>query len=214
MTRSSASGPSARRSRPPPARSSSPSAPSCRTISPATAPAPRPPSRPSRGSRRWRGCSRSPRCSTIPRSRFDFPNPDELRPPLITLDMASVGYGDTPVLQRLNLRLDPGRPHRAARPQRQRQDHARPPARGPARADGRARWPRRRKMRVGYFTQYQVEELRQRRHAARAYDAADEGRDAGGGARASSAGSASRARRRRPRSASSRAASGRGWRWR
>jgi ATP-binding cassette subfamily F protein 3 len=34
------------------------------------------------------------------------------------------------------------------------------------------------KMRVGYFTQYQVEEL-DRRHAARAYDAADEGRDAG-----------------------------------
>ena len=41
------------------------SAPSCRTISPATAPAPRPPSRRSRGPRRWRGCSRSPSCSTI-----------------------------------------------------------------------------------------------------------------------------------------------------
>ena len=34
-------------------------------------------------------------------------DPDELRPPLITLDMASVGYGETPVLSRLNLRLDP-----------------------------------------------------------------------------------------------------------
>ena len=42
-----------------------------------------------------------------PSLSFDFPSPDELRPPLITLDLASVGYGDTPVLSRLNLRLDP-----------------------------------------------------------------------------------------------------------
>ena len=42
-----------------------------------------------------------------PSLSFDFPNPDELRPPLITLDMAQVGYGDVPILSRLNLRLDP-----------------------------------------------------------------------------------------------------------
>src|SRR5690606_12792089 len=42
-----------------------------------------------------------------PSLSFDFPNPDELRPPLITLDLAAVGYGETPVLRRLNLRIDP-----------------------------------------------------------------------------------------------------------
>src|SRR5579871_3617413 len=39
--------------------------------------------------------------------RFQFPDPDELPPPLIALDRASVGYGGPPVLQRLDLRVDP-----------------------------------------------------------------------------------------------------------
>src|SRR3546814_6374351 len=39
---------------------------------------------------------------------FDFPSPDELKPPLITLDLASVGYTPgAPILTRLNLRIDP-----------------------------------------------------------------------------------------------------------
>src|SRR5688572_3661805 len=39
---------------------------------------------------------------------FDFPSPSELRPPLISLELASVGYtAGSPVLQRLNLRIDP-----------------------------------------------------------------------------------------------------------
>ena len=39
---------------------------------------------------------------------FDFPNPDPLRPPLITLEGTAVGYApETPVLTRLNLRMDP-----------------------------------------------------------------------------------------------------------
>src|SRR6187455_911597 len=43
-----------------------------------------------------------------PSLSFDFPSPTELKPPLITLDMAAVGYAaDTPILQRLNLRIDP-----------------------------------------------------------------------------------------------------------
>src|SRR3546814_10391905 len=39
---------------------------------------------------------------------FDFPSPaDELKPPLITLDLASVGYAPgEPVLSRHNLRMD------------------------------------------------------------------------------------------------------------
>ncbi|HUA52362.1 MAG TPA: ABC-F family ATP-binding cassette domain-containing protein [Candidatus Sulfotelmatobacter sp.] len=39
--------------------------------------------------------------------RFQFPDPDELAPPLIALDRAAVGYGGAPVLQRLDLRVDP-----------------------------------------------------------------------------------------------------------
>jgi len=42
-----------------------------------------------------------------PSLSFGFPNPAELRPPLITLDKAAVGYGETPILRRLNLRIDP-----------------------------------------------------------------------------------------------------------
>src|SRR5690606_18063597 len=43
-----------------------------------------------------------------PSLTFDFPSPAELKPPLVTLDMAAVGYAPgQPVLSRLNLRLDP-----------------------------------------------------------------------------------------------------------
>ena len=38
--------------------------------------------------------------------RFDFPKPDPLSPPLITLDEVSVGYGEAPILRHLNLRID------------------------------------------------------------------------------------------------------------
>ena len=37
---------------------------------------------------------------------FNFPDPDPLSPPLIALDEVSVGYGDTPVLKNLDLRID------------------------------------------------------------------------------------------------------------
>ena len=37
---------------------------------------------------------------------FDFPQPDELAPPLIALDNATAGYGDKAILRRLNLRID------------------------------------------------------------------------------------------------------------
>ncbi|ACI98958.1 ABC-F family ATP-binding cassette domain-containing protein [Rhodospirillum centenum] len=38
--------------------------------------------------------------------RFDFPSPEELAPPLMTLDGAEVGYDGRPVLRRLDLRID------------------------------------------------------------------------------------------------------------
>ena len=93
-----------------------------------------------------------------PSLSFDFPNPQELRPPLVTLDMASVGYAETPVLSRLNLRLDPDdRVALLGRNGNGKTTLARllaaqlPAMEGGMTASG--------KMKVGYFTQYQVEEL-------------------------------------------------------
>ncbi|UYY76560.1 ABC-F family ATP-binding cassette domain-containing protein [Sphingomonas sp. R1] len=93
-----------------------------------------------------------------PSLSFDFPNPDELRPPLITLDMASVGYGDTPILQRLNLRIDPddriallGRNGNGKTTLARLLAAQLTPMDGGINSSG--------KMKVGYFTQYQVEEL-------------------------------------------------------
>ncbi|MEO5866678.1 MAG: ABC-F family ATP-binding cassette domain-containing protein [Sphingomonas sp.] len=93
-----------------------------------------------------------------PSLHFDFPSPAELKPPLVTLDMAAVGYNETPVLQRLNLRLDPDdRVALLGRNGNGKTTLARllaaqlAPMEGGMAASG--------KMRVGYFTQYQVEEL-------------------------------------------------------
>jgi len=93
-----------------------------------------------------------------PSLSFDFPNPDELRPPLITLDFASVGYGETPILSRLNLRLDPddriallGRNGNGKTTLARLLAAQLKPMDGGMNASG--------KMKVGYFTQYQVEEL-------------------------------------------------------
>ncbi|WP_431469561.1 ABC-F family ATP-binding cassette domain-containing protein [Sphingosinithalassobacter sp. LHW66-3] len=94
-----------------------------------------------------------------PSLSFDFPDPDALRPPLITLDMASVGYGETPVLQRLNLRIDPDdRIALLGRNGNGKTTLARLLAAQLAPMDGEMNASG--KMRVGYFTQYQVEELR------------------------------------------------------
>lgn len=93
-----------------------------------------------------------------PTLSFDFPDPEELRSPLITLDMASVGYGDAPVLKRLNLRIDADdRIALLGRNGNGKTTLARLLARQLAAMEGEFNSPG--KMRVGYFTQYQVEEL-------------------------------------------------------
>ena len=119
----------------------------------------------------------------------------------------------TPVLQRLNLRIDPDdRIALLGRNGNGKTTLARLLAAQLAPMDGEMHASG--KMRVGYFTQYQVEELARRRHAARAHDPGDEGQDARRGARAA------RPVRLLGRqgddrwSASCRAASARGWRWR
>ena len=94
-----------------------------------------------------------------PSLAFDFPSPAELKPPLVTLDMAAVGYAeDKPILTKLNLRLDPqDRVALLGRNGNGKTTLARllaaqlPAMDGAINASG--------KMRVGYFTQYQVEEL-------------------------------------------------------
>ncbi|MDE4175096.1 ATP-binding cassette domain-containing protein [Phaeobacter sp. PT47_59] len=40
------------------------------------------------------------------RTVFTFPEPEELSPPIIAMEGGSVGYGDTVILSRLNLRID------------------------------------------------------------------------------------------------------------
>jgi ATP-binding cassette, subfamily F, member 3 len=93
-----------------------------------------------------------------PSLSFDFPDPAELRPPLITLDLAAVGYGETPILRRLNLRIDPddriallGRNGNGKTTLARLLAAQLAPMEGEMMAAG--------KMKVGYFTQYQVEEL-------------------------------------------------------
>ena len=94
-----------------------------------------------------------------PSLSFDFPSPAPLKPPLVTLDMAAVGYEPgKPVLSRLNLRLDPddriallGRNGNGKTTLARLLAAQLPPMEGGMTASG--------KLRVGYFTQYQVEEL-------------------------------------------------------
>ncbi|MDP9162774.1 MAG: ATP-binding cassette domain-containing protein, partial [Pseudomonadota bacterium] len=94
-----------------------------------------------------------------PSLSFDFPSPTELKPPLITLDMAAVGYAEgNPILRKLNLRIDPddriallGRNGNGKTTLARLLAAQLAPMEGEMHATG--------KMRVGYFTQYQVEEL-------------------------------------------------------
>ncbi len=93
-----------------------------------------------------------------PSLSFHFPSPAELKPPLITLDNAAVGYGDNIILSKLNLRLDPDdRTALLGRNGNGKTTLARllasqlEPKEGEINKSG--------KLTVGYFTQYQVEEL-------------------------------------------------------
>ncbi|MEW4467265.1 ABC-F family ATP-binding cassette domain-containing protein [Parasphingorhabdus sp. JC815] len=93
-----------------------------------------------------------------PSLSFHFPSPAELKPPLITLDDAAVGYGDNIILSGLNLRLDPDdRTALLGRNGNGKTTLARllasqlEPKAGAMNKSG--------KLTVGYFTQYQVEEL-------------------------------------------------------
>jgi ATP-binding cassette subfamily F protein 3 len=94
-----------------------------------------------------------------PSLSFDFPNPATLKPPMITMDMAAVGYtADVPILKRINLRIEPDdRIALLGRNGNGKTTLARLLAAQLPAMEGQVNAPG--KMRVGYFTQYQVEEL-------------------------------------------------------
>ena len=90
--------------------------------------------------------------------RFTFPQPDQLSPPILSLDGVSVGYGERAVLRRLNLRID--QDDRIALLGRNGQGKSTLSkllaGRLPAMEGTVARSS---KLRVGYFAQHQVDEL-------------------------------------------------------
>jgi len=94
-----------------------------------------------------------------PSLSFDFPDPAELRSPMITLEQAAVGYGTAPpILKRLNFRIEADdRIALLGRNGNGKTTLARLLASQLIAAEGEVRAPG--KLKVGYFTQYQVEEL-------------------------------------------------------
>jgi len=91
---------------------------------------------------------------------FEFPNPDELKPPLVTLERIAIGYREgVPVLENVNLRLDPddriamlGRNGNGKTTLARLLAHRLEPMAGDRHEAT--------KLKVGYFAQHQVEELR------------------------------------------------------
>jgi len=90
---------------------------------------------------------------------FEFPSPDEQRPPLVNMERAKIGYGeDAVILNNVSLRIDPddriallGRNGNGKTTLARLLAGQLKPMDGSLAASG--------KMRVGYFSQHQVEEL-------------------------------------------------------
>ncbi|MFN3972685.1 MAG: ABC-F family ATP-binding cassette domain-containing protein [Gemmobacter sp.] len=89
---------------------------------------------------------------------FTFPEPEELSPPIINLDMAAVGYGGPPVLKRLSLRIDQDdRIALLGRNGEGKSTLSKLLAGKLVACEGRM--IRSSKLRIGYFAQHQVDEL-------------------------------------------------------
>ena len=89
---------------------------------------------------------------------FTFPEPEELSPPIVTLENAAVGYGGVPVLDRLSLRIDQDdRIALLGRNGEGKSTLSKLLAGKMAPQSGRI--IRARNLRVGYFAQHQVDEL-------------------------------------------------------
>src|SRR6056297_755725 len=93
------------------------------------------------------------------RTVFSFPEPDQLSPPILALDGAAVGYDGPPVLQRLSLRIDQDdRIALLGRNGEGKSTLSKLLAAKLAPMEGQVHSAS--KLRVGYFAQHQVEELR------------------------------------------------------
>ncbi|MCG6902962.1 MAG: ATP-binding cassette domain-containing protein [Rhodobacter sp.] len=92
------------------------------------------------------------------RTRFSFPEPEELSPPIINLEDASVGYDGKPVLRKLTLRIDQDdRIALLGRNGEGKSTLSKLLSNRLQVIDGRIN--RARKLRIGYFAQHQVDEL-------------------------------------------------------
>ena len=94
-----------------------------------------------------------------PSLSFDFPSPAAMKPPMITMEAAAVGYeADIPVLKQMSMRIEPDdRIALLGRNGNGKTTLARLLAAQLPLMEGEINAPG--KMKVGYFTQYQVEEL-------------------------------------------------------
>ncbi|KMW57442.1 ABC transporter ATP-binding protein uup [Candidatus Rhodobacter oscarellae] len=89
---------------------------------------------------------------------FTFPEPEELSPPIVNLESASVGYNDSAVLKKLNLRID--QDDRIALLGRNGEGKSTLSKLLAEKLEAMGgRMTRARKLRVGYFAQHQVDEL-------------------------------------------------------
>lgn len=89
---------------------------------------------------------------------FTFPAPEQLSPPIITLEGGAVGYGGPPVLKRLNLRID--QDDRIALLGRNGQGKSTLSKLLAGKLNvSEGRIVRSSKLRIGYFAQHQVDEL-------------------------------------------------------
>ncbi|MEM9851139.1 MAG: ABC-F family ATP-binding cassette domain-containing protein, partial [Pseudomonadota bacterium] len=90
--------------------------------------------------------------------KFSFPQPEELSPPIVNLESASVGYGGDPVLAKLSLRIDQDdRIALLGRNGEGKSTFSKLLA-GKLEAEG-GRLTKARKLEVGYFAQHQLDEL-------------------------------------------------------
>ena len=90
---------------------------------------------------------------------FTFPEPEELSPPIINMEGAAVGYDDLTVLDRLELRID--QDDRIALLGRNGEGKSTFSKLLAGKLDGqKGRVRRTAKLRIGYFAQHQLEELR------------------------------------------------------
>ena len=89
---------------------------------------------------------------------FTFPAPEELSPPIINMEGTAVGYGGTPVLKKLNLRIDQDdRIALLGRNGEGKSTLSKLLAGKLVSSEGRV--VRSSKLRIGYFAQHQVDEL-------------------------------------------------------